>query len=96
MSTRRQIADAARVEHHPDGSRTIWWRDGIRRTYSKQTIASMFLEAVEKGTTNPLLDRLTTPEERREMYEGLDRINQQLAELVAAGDTKLVMEGADG
>lgn len=89
MTSARLIADAARVTEHPDGARTIRWRDGMSRTYSRVEIAGMFLEALEKGHTNPLLERLTTPDERAFLYRQAEHMSNEMAEAVARGDTRL-------
>jgi len=67
---------------NPDGSRTISWKDGIARTYSMIDIASMFLYAVETGTTNPILERLTSAEERRFLYRELEEMSTSLDQRV--------------
>lgn len=85
----RVIADAARVTEHPDGSRTIRWRDGQSRTYSRVDIAAMFLEALERGQTNPLLERLTSAEERAFLYKQAETMSAEMADAIAMGDTRL-------
>lgn len=89
MTGARLIADAARVTEHPDGSRTIRWRDGVSRTYTRTDIAGLFLEALERGRTSPLLERLTTPEERAFLYKQAEHMSNEMAEAVAMGDTRL-------
>lgn len=89
MTDARAIAAAATVRENADGSRTIYWAaDGIIRTYSREDIAGMFLQMVERGTMNPIFERLTTAEERREMYRDLHEVSDAMAVLVAGSDTK--------
>lgn len=88
MTDARQIAAASTVTENWDGSRTIYWAaDGISRTYSREDIAGMFLHMVERGVMNPIFERLTTSEERRQMYRDLEEVSDAMAVLVAGSDT---------
>lgn len=82
MNSRREIAEAATVIRYPDGSRELVWEDGIRRRYTRETLAGIFLDSVERGQMNPLLERLLTADELREMTLAVETLTDDMAELV--------------
>ena len=87
---RNPVAEAATLIEHPDGTRELFWpQDGIRRRYSRQDIAEMFIHCVKVGKMNPLLERLTTSRERAELYAGLQEVSEQVAGLIALADSRL-------
>lgn len=81
---RNPIAEAAQVVEYANGDRGIAWKDGVQRRYSREQIAAMFIEAVERGHMNPLLERLLKPHELRELSRALEDANAELAAVVAA------------
>lgn len=82
--TRNHVVETANVRENPDGTRTIWWSDGVSRTYTREQIATMFLEGYERGRMNPLLDKLVSYEEKVELMRAVDLLQDRLSEVIAA------------